>query len=40
MKKCHDYNDFLLFIKKITIYSVTEIHEELSNGYQLKGNCV
>jgi hypothetical protein len=39
MKKCHDYNDFLFLIKKITIYSTTDIHQELSNSYQLKDNC-
>ena len=39
MKKCHSYNDFLLIIRQITIYSVNDIHDTLSKKFPPNRTC-
>lgn len=34
MKKCHNYEDFLSFIKNITTYSITPEHDKLSKSFK------
>jgi hypothetical protein len=39
MKKCHNYDDFLLYIKNITMYSTSEYHNDLSNSCSPRRAC-